>query len=147
MKSFEELVREGELEYCVSGHCFDSALTFQDMLNFYRNRSLREENAEFRGSIMRGTPEVGSKFYVDDLLVVHVHSSPKNKRLSQAKEFGLGELKSHIEIHPGEEYYRKDGLSAAQRELISLMQYHIAQKIPAACYVPYNQEFQGINKV
>ena len=146
MQTFEELLKQEDLEYCVSGHFFDSGMTLQELQEFYRARNLREEkNVNFGAYIDRGAIE-GSKFFIDDLVVVNIYSPPKKRMVSQAEEAGVHELKSHVEIYPGAEYYKKKGLTAARNELRLLMQYHIEHKISATCYFPYRKEFQGINR-
>lgn len=143
MQSFEELLEQDNMAYSVSGHYFDSGMNFGQMLEFYRRRDLREEsNVEFIGAA-----EPGSKFFIDDLVYVSVYHPPRDRRVAQAKELGIEGLKSHVEIHPGKEYYRKDGLNAARQELKLLLQHHVDQRIPATCYVSYGKEFQGINRV
>lgn len=144
MQTFEELLGQENLDYCVSGHFFDSGMTFEDLLQFYRGRNLREEpNVRFMGQ------REGSKFFLDDLAVMHIYAPPDARRVQQAKQLGIEGLKSHVAIHPGEVYYQRanGNLDAPRKELRLLIQHHFEHRIPATCYFPNVQEFQGINKV
>ena len=82
MQTFEELLQQGTLEFCPSGHYFDSGMSFEEMREFYRGRGFREKaNIRFIGA-----REPGSSFFIDDLLVVDVYHPPKASRIAQAKE-------------------------------------------------------------
>ncbi|MBI2655419.1 hypothetical protein HYX06_03280 [Candidatus Woesearchaeota archaeon] len=140
MQSFEGLLKQENLGYCVSGHSVDTGMDFEEVLQFYRRRGLREEpNVRF----MRQRD--GSKFFVDDLVDVHVFAPPFAENVQNAQLSGI-DVKSHVEIHPGKEYFTKMGLNAAMNELRLLMQHHVDNKIPAAAYTPYQREFQCIHK-
>ena len=94
MKTFEELLKQETIEYCVSGHGFDSAMTFEEMIQFYKSRNLRENG---------NAVSYGSRFYLGDSAVINVHSRPKERireRIIQAQELGIGGLKTHVSIHP-----------------------------------------------
>jgi len=140
MQTFEDLLTQGKVNYSVSGHYLDSGMDFQDLLHYYRGRNLREEpNIRF----MR--QREGSKFFLDDLIEVHVYAPPTAERVQQAQQSGIN-VKSHIEIHTGKEYFRKGGVNAAIDELKVLLNHHVDNKIPATLYIPQQREFQGINK-
>ena len=144
MQTFEELLQQENIPFSVSGHYFDSGMTFEELLQFYRERNLREEpNVKFLGQ------REGSKFFLDDLAVMCVYAPPDARMVQQAQQLGMGALKTHVDIHPGERYYQSQNgdLNPAQQELRLLIQHHLEHKIPATCYFPSAQEFQGINGV
>ena len=57
----KKLLKQDTIDYCVSGHGFDSAMTFNEMIQFYRSRGFREE-------VPVGINR--SRFFADDLAVI-----------------------------------------------------------------------------
>ncbi|MEK6947514.1 MAG: hypothetical protein AABX32_07960 [Nanoarchaeota archaeon] len=146
MQTFEELLKQETLDFCVSGHHFDSGMELENLLEYYRARNLREDkNVEFPGSL-EGRAK-GSRFYVDDLIVLNVYSPPKPKRLIQAQALGVKEIKSHVDILPSESFHKEDWSNVGRIELRQLIDYHYRERIPATCYIQSQKEFQGINIV
>jgi hypothetical protein len=141
MITFEELLKQEKIDYCISAHGFDSGLSFEELLALFRDRGLPErKDARF----LR-VAEPGSAFNEEGDVVFYVWYPAQ--RTEEAEKVGITGLRSHINIHLGKNYGGEEGIEKARQELRKLVEYHFNRGIPAACYHTdsFKREFHAVN--
>lgn len=139
--TFEELLEQEEIGFCLSGYYIDTALTLEKMQALYRERELIEK----KDIAFSNAEENGSRFYMPPL---YIDVYKPAERDEQAQEIGIDNLESTICIILGKyDKGNEEGIEIGEQELRWIMGYHVKHSIQATAYKPHEEGFKAINKV
>ncbi len=142
MKTFAEILEEGDTEYSVSGHCIDTCMSVDEVLEYFRGKGMSVED----GVGYFGADGPGYKINEGNALYFDVYTPPQ-----YPEDVEIDGLKTIITIHPGtgKGGYTLEDISECKMELMELMRHHVDNKIGAITYkIPAMEyDLHAVNRV